>query len=136
MTSGLRAALAMSEASALVWISRSVAWVFAGLRVRDGLDDLDELRDEGLEERGGLEGVLDELGHVSDDAAGADDQLVEAAAHERDDDREGAAVDGLDEDDAGELLDDLHRLLGAPSPVPPVGRIRRRTAGKPSRRLG
>mmetsp|Transcript_34513 Transcript_34513/g.91640 ORF Transcript_34513/g.91640 Transcript_34513/m.91640 type:complete len:969 (+) Transcript_34513:1449-4355(+) len=88
----------------------------ARLRVRDGLGGLLKGREEERKERGRVERVLDELGHVVNDhrslAAGGRRLLAEAADEERHEHGHGGRLHGLHEHDASELVHELRYLLG------------------------
>ena len=97
----------------------------ARLRVGDLVLRALELRQQLRDERLDLIRVVDELGHVLDDARavalGRGHVLVEAALEERAHDRERGAVNVLDEDAAGELVHALVRLLRLEDALDDVG---------------
>mmetsp|Transcript_14470 Transcript_14470/g.27591 ORF Transcript_14470/g.27591 Transcript_14470/m.27591 type:complete len:882 (+) Transcript_14470:386-3031(+) len=84
-----------------------------------GVSDAGGVRLEGGEEEGkegsGVEGIVDELGHVVDDdgrlTLGGSLLLAEAAEQQRHNHGKGGALDGLDKGNSGHLVHDFGHLL-------------------------
>ena len=88
----------------------------AGLRIGDGVGVGGEGREEEGEERSGVGGVVDELGHIVNNdsrlALGGRVLLLQSTEQKGDGHGEASTLDTLDEGDSGELVHDLGDSLG------------------------